>query len=120
MRVNLSSLEPLFRERLLHSAERLGLVEAEDGVILKAEKSDKAAVKREGNNLIVYYSAPYEFFYGVKTYLSKPDSNKIDIESCFDEFGVMLDCSRNAVRTVESVKRFAENSPVLTEANIEK
>ncbi len=109
MRVNLSSLDPLFRERLFHSASRLGLVEAEDGMIVKAEKSDRTAVIKEGESLVVYYSAPYEFFYGVKTYLSAPERERIDIKSSFTEFGVMLDCSRNAVRTVECVKRFIDD-----------
>lgn len=108
MRLNLSLLEPLFRERLLRSAAPLGITEAEDGIVLKAEKSDKVQIIKEGNTVTVYYAAPYEFFYGVKTYLSSPESEKIDISCSFGELGVMLDCSRNAVRSLEGVKRFLD------------
>ena len=109
MRLNLSSLDKLFRERLLRSAASLGITEAEDGMVLKSQKADKAEVVKEGNAVTVYYTAPYEFFFGVKTYLASPDSEKIEINSAFGELGVMLDCSRNAVRSVESVKRFLDN-----------
>jgi len=109
MRFNLSSLDKELKMRLLVSADRLGITEHKKGVKLIADKSDKAYVERTGDSLIVHYTKVYEFFCGVKTYLAFPEKTSIDIECAFGEFGVMLDCSRNAVRNVETVKSFLDN-----------
>ena len=109
MILNLSMLDSVKRERLLRSAAQLRFAEGSDGIEIRAEKAENSCVLREGSRLYIYYSKEYEFYYGVKCYLASPDKERIDIKSSLGEFGVMLDSSRNAVRTVETVKTFIDN-----------
>lgn len=109
VKLNLSKLDGIFKERLLRSSGQLGFIEDKAGRVVKAEKSNESYVECGNNSVTVYYTKAYEFFYGIKTYLSQMEKEKIDIKCAFGEFGVMLDCSRNAVRNVETVKVFLDN-----------
>jgi len=109
MKFNLSSLDVMLRERLLRSAGQLGISEANDGIKLLAQKSDISRIEVSSEAVTVYYNKVYEFFFGVKAFLASPDSKGFEIKCAFGELGVMLDCSRNAVRTVEAIKLFLDN-----------
>ena len=111
MRFNLSELDAEFKKRLLSSAKQLGIIECgcDKAIKLVAKESDKAYTELSDGILTVNYTQKYEFFYGVKSFLASPASERIDIECSFGEFGVMLDCSRNAVRTVATLKKFIDN-----------
>ena len=109
VKLNLSMLDGIFKERLLRCSGQLGFIDDKTGRVVKAEKADEAYVECGNNSVTVYYTKAYEFFYGIKTYLSQMEKERFDIKCSFDEFGVMLDCSRNAVRNVDSVKVFLDN-----------
>ena len=109
VKLNLSMLDGIFKERLLRCSGQLGFIDDKSGRVVKAVKSNEAYVECGNNSVTVYYTKAYEFFYGIKTYLSQMEKEKFDIKCAFDEFGVMLDCSRNAVRNVDSVKVFLDN-----------
>ena len=109
IKFNLSMLDKNLKMRLLASSSQLGITDCKKGLKLIATKADFARVERTEDALTVYYTKVYEFFYGVKTYLAFPDKVPFDINCAFGEFGVMLDCSRNAVRTVDTLKAFIDN-----------
>ena len=111
MRFNLSALDSEFKARLLGCAKQLGIAECgcEQAIKLVAVESDKAYTELVDGTLTVHYTKKYEFFYGVKSFLAAPESERIDIECSFGEFGVMLDCSRNAVRNIKTLKKFIDN-----------
>ena len=109
MKFNLSFLEKNFRMRLMLSLDQLGITESRKGPAIIAEKADKARVVWNNDIVTVYYTKKYEFFYGVKRIVESSERVDFDIDCAFGEFGVMLDCSRNAVRTVATVKKFIDN-----------
>lgn len=108
MKFNFSELDERLKERLLSSANILGLTECSCAMKLIGKKSDRAYFECSENALTIYYKKGYEFFYGLKKFLSSPDVKSADIKCSFSELGVMLDCSRNAVRTVKTVKTFID------------
>ena len=108
MKFNFSELDRNLKERLLSSDNILGLSDCPCAMKLIGKKSDRAYFECSENVLTIYYTKIYEFFYGLKKFLSSPDVKSADIKCSFSEFGVMLDCSRNAVRTVKTVKTFID------------
>ena len=110
MKLNLKNLDELLRSRLLKSAHGLSIKEDADGVVVNAEKSDKTVIIPAQNEVTIKYAKTYEFFYALKTFLSDPNKKEnTEIECKFDELGIMIDCSRNAVKTVEHVKEIVDN-----------
>ncbi len=109
MKFNLSLLDRDLKMRLLVSAQQLGISDSKRALKLLGKESDRARVEVTEEAVTVFYTKKYEFFYGVKRYLSSSDKKSFDIDCAFGEFGVMLDCSRNAVRTVKTVKTFLDN-----------
>ena len=108
MKFNLSFLEKNFRMRLMLSLDQLGITESRKGPAIIAEKADKARVVWNNDIVTVYYTKKYEFFYGVKRIVESSERVDFDIDCAFGEFGVMLDCSRNAVYTKETLFRFID------------
>ncbi len=109
MKLNLLTLEEPFRSRLRKAASTMRFLESKDGVSVYAKHAPSPAIERGNGSVTVYYNKVYEFFYGVKTFLSQPEvESRTEITCKFRDFGIMLDCSRNAVRTVETIKTFID------------
>lgn len=113
MKINVSGLSELFRARLMRSAQQLRITEDSKGIAFYAKKAEQAYFEKGDNSVTFYYTKAYEFFYGVKLFLSDPNVNKAEIKCKFNEFGIMLDCSRNAVPHVEGVKGILDNLALL-------
>ncbi len=105
--LNVTALEPKLKSRLERMSLQAGIGFSESGVRVKAEKSDAPRFEKDGDSIVVYYDKAYEFFYGL-FYALGSDDKKGEVKCAFNEFGVMLDCSRNAVPTVESLKKFVD------------
>ena len=84
----------------------LGFSEESTGIPLKAAPCDRLTVRYDGKEIKIGYSAKNEIFRALK--IIKQQSLKSDFqvaETRFtDELGIMLDCSRNAVRNTEHLK----------------
>ena len=90
---------------------RLGACLSEDGVEIRAKKSDRLEVCRENGVLTVKYSILPEFFRGLAICIHQlrvGDEKTVLEYRCFDTCGAMLDVSRNMVLTVETVKDFIQ------------
>ncbi len=110
MKFNLKNLDEFLYLRLIKSMRQLSITEDVDGIVLKAEKSEKTVIIPSQNEVTIKYAKTYEFFYALKTYLSDPDKkDSTEIVCKFNELGVMIDCSRNAVKSVEHVKEIVDN-----------
>lgn len=85
----------------------LGFSEESTGIPLKAAPCDRLTVRYDGKEIKIGYSAKNEIFRALK--IIKQQSLKSDFqvaETRFtDELGIMLDCSRNAVRNTEHLKK---------------
>ena len=108
MKFNVSKLPADFKEKLAKFALHSPFEIDENGVVLTAEKSDNAGYERGENSLKIRYNKVYEFFYSLKRSLEGNKTSE-NIKCRFDEFGVMLECSRNAVKKVDSVKDYLDH-----------
>ena len=74
------------------------------GVLLEIEKNDRFAVERTGNTAKIYYTKDCEIYAGVK-YLLINDGNFALKKQPALGLSAMVDCSRNAVKNPETVKK---------------
>ena len=83
---------------------------AENGIRLYAQKIEerKIIVKKEANKATIFYHSFANFFYGFTTFLShaKEENYYEEIACPLKDFGVLLDCSRNAVLRVDALKDY--------------
>ncbi|MDE7331702.1 MAG: beta-N-acetylhexosaminidase [Lachnospiraceae bacterium] len=65
-------------------------------------------VVKSGNQCKIFYKERVHFFRGVSWLLQNSSQNKWEIQEKvnFNSNGIMLDCSRNGVPTVETIKKF--------------
>lgn len=86
-------------------AALLGLDFSEKGLKTQLQKGDKLAVCVQENECTIIYRNKVEFFRALAL-LVRYEGKPVAIEeiSCFKRCGVMLDCSRNAVLTVDAIK----------------
>lgn len=83
---------------------------AKKGIQLYAQKIEerKIIVKKEANRVTIFYHSRANFFYGFTAFLShiKEENYYEEIACPLKDFGVLLDCSRNAVLRVDSLKDY--------------
>ncbi len=79
---------------------------AKGGVEVVCKKGDCLKVERKGNCASITYSAKAEFFRGLSYIVSREGDFSVCETNAFEKNGVMLDCSRNAVLSVDTVKYF--------------
>ena len=79
------------------------------GVPLRAERRAEPGflLERWENGIVISYERPCDFYYAFSLALAYADQARLRIERgrFTEELGLMLDCSRNAVTSVASVKR---------------
>lgn len=65
-------------------------------------------IKKEGKNGTILYGEPVHFFRGVSLFLQNIEKECWEKEEIpvFDSNGMMLDCSRNGVPTVETIQKY--------------
>lgn len=75
-----------------------------DGILLRGIKSDALAVKYDGNEILVHWAEPVQF-YRALSLLPKPLAPfSIEEKPCFKTVGMMFDTSRNAVLKIEALR----------------
>ena len=94
-----------------HLSEKLGIELSDSGIKIKAVKGEKLSLSFSHDIYTIEYSILPEFFRGLAISLSyikngefKPLCQKRQFESC----GAMIDVSRNAVYTVDTIKDILE------------
>lgn len=111
MKVNISRLPDALRECTSEVAEQLDFVLDGNGYELHAEEGETLSVKFDGKVISVVYPALNQYFRGLKLAKQHFDKKGFEVSESFvlDELGIMLDCSRNAVRSVEHLKEIIRN-----------
>ena len=111
MNINVALLNEELRTRTKEVAKTLRFDLAIDGYAIKAEQGDKFSVEFNGEEFKITYDTVNKFFRGLLIVASQGDKKPFEIEeNCrAKELGIMLDCSRNAVRSVEHVKQIIRN-----------
>lgn len=96
-----------FEDGISTIAEDLNIKIDCDGIPLKITKGDSIAVKTDGNAAEIVYDGEYpsSIFRALKLLAANKERRfEITEKRRFDRLGVMLDCSRNAVLNVRTVK----------------
>lgn len=90
-----------FAEMVSHE----GFTIAPDGIPVTACKGETYSVRRSADGLAVSYQTPVQFFRAL-SYLKEGDLTpcEIDRQPVFKRNGIMLDCSRNAVPTLDTIR----------------
>ncbi len=90
--------------RIILKELKIKISKGETEVICK--KGDGLKVTKNGNVAEIVYSEKSEFFRGLSYVISRKEDFTVNEKNSFSKNGVMLDCSRNAVLTLETVKYF--------------
>ncbi len=108
MEFNLSRLSAELRVCAEEVFKELGLVDSDDGAKVEAERGDALKVERRGDGYAITYDKLASFARAFTLIKASGGASDFAVEekSELSELGVMLDCSRNAVRTVEFVKGY--------------
>ena len=108
MKINISALSAELIESVKECAEMLGLETGTDGYALKTETAEGLTVRFDGNDFTVGYpeNARHLFFRGLRLIKQNGDKKPYELTESrdFTELGIMLDCSRNAVRNERHVR----------------
>lgn len=76
----------------------------ESGIVLFSVKSDKNFSVLDGDRLTIYYTTVARFIYSLFLYDARAYVGQT--ENSYDDLTALVDMSRNAVRTVNTVKKF--------------
>ena len=108
MKLNLRGLSAEIKASADEILKTLGICEGADGATVEAKRGDNLKVAFDGEKYEVIYDTIAAFNRALTIIKVNADKGEFTVEECKtpDELGVMLDCSRNAVRTVEFVKNF--------------
>ena len=108
MKLNLRGLSAEIKASADEILKTLGICEGADGATVEAKRGDNLKVAFDGEKYEVIYDTIAAFNRALTIIKANADNGEFTVEECKtpDELGVMLDCSRNAVRTVEFVKDF--------------
>ena len=104
---NLSHVDPSLKDLVYKACGKMGLkIDDSEGVKVSLVKGDKASIEIKPDEINIAYVHKNEAFYGLKIMAvnDKKKNFKKDISCAFKHFGVMMDCSRNAVPSVEFLK----------------
>ena len=108
MKINVSALNPELNECVKDCAEALGFELCADGRALKTETAEGLTVRFDGKDFTVGYpeNAKHLFFRGLRLIKQNGERKPYEINETrdFTELGIMLDCSRNAVRNERHVR----------------
>lgn len=115
----LYSEQPVSSQVLQELQEELKMTFSKEGAEIKWEQTEQreiAAAKTSSSSYVVYAADKAHFIHGVSV-LVKRMREKADTEFAipysFDSSGLFLDSSRNAVATVETIKKMLRKLAVL-------
>lgn len=79
----------------------------EPSLCVVVERAESASLQKTGRNVTVRLKEKHTFYYALSVLLTDQRENyECSLEAQTERLGAMLDCSRNAVLTVDSVKRY--------------
>ncbi len=106
MKINISALPDTLRAQTEIIAAELNWSLDANGYTITAEQGDGLSVVFNGKNVTITYSAINQFFRGLLLFKKSFNKKGFSLhEDClYSELGIMVDCSRNAVRSVAHVK----------------
>ena len=110
MKINISALDNELRAKVGEVAEQLGFTMDVNGYAIEAQKGDEFTVKFDGKKFTIVYDAVNRFFRGLLI-VAKSGARKdfsVKEECVAEELGIMLDCSRNAVRNLNHLKQIIQ------------
>lgn len=104
MRLNISKVEQKLKDGI-YLIEKYGfMTTCDDGIIVQAQKGNENIIEKKGDEVSIIYDTLPHFYMllgriaGVKDGIQK-------IEPKIEKFGIMWDCSRNAVPKPDMVKK---------------
>ena len=89
--------------------------EADDGILLVSEKCDKGImVSGNADKIVIRYSSVARFFYAFSFCIQNYGKNfTVERDSEPERLGIMRDCARNAILSVEGAENLILNSVIL-------
>lgn len=106
--------ETILEKGLAELCEQLGFIPAEDGFLIEAKTGVSDAIQADTCRCLITYTRRNRFFYALSVLAERWGEEFSErFESNFDRMGVMLDCSRNAVLNLSSVKRYLRQLALL-------
>ncbi|MBE6650357.1 MAG: beta-N-acetylhexosaminidase [Ruminococcaceae bacterium] len=108
---NAKKYEAIIKEVLTETTAVWG----EGGVYVTLDKCDEGIrIVSDGKDITLYYSTLNSLFRGIGVIIAKGETEyEITEKLSYKHFGCMVDCSRNAVLNMASVKRFLKISALL-------
>ncbi|MBO7254435.1 MAG: beta-N-acetylhexosaminidase, partial [Clostridia bacterium] len=84
----------------------LEIKNSKDGMEVLCRKGNCLSVTKKDGKALIVYSEKAEFFRGLSYLLSRDKDFSVEEKKVFTKNGAMLDCSRNAVLSLDTVKYF--------------
>lgn len=113
---NLSGVELSVKENVYAACSRMRIkIDDAEGVKVNIVKGDNAFLEIKPEEITISYVKKYQIFYALKMMAvnDRKKNFKKPIECAFEHFGVMMDCSRNAVPNVEFIKSYILNLAIM-------
>ncbi len=101
------------KNAILGLEKEFGFQIGEGGETLSLEKSDRFFVERKNGRSVIRFEKRLDVFVGLRYLLQTTGDFSLFPERKIENLSVMCDCSRNAVMSVESVKRFIRHLAVM-------
>ena len=83
-----------------------GIKISKEGMEVLCRKGNCLSVTKKDGKALIVYSEKAEFFRGLSYVLSRDEDFSVEEKKVFTKNGVMWDCSRNAVLSLDTVKYF--------------
>ncbi len=108
MKISIKNLQPNARLAVVDFAREFGITIADDGAAIVRSEANGPTAEYDGKTLTIGSSDGKGFFRALSLAASKPQNKPFSFrETCgLRDFGLMVDCSRNAVPKPETIKRF--------------
>ena len=104
MKINVIYLEQNLKQGVIE-LEQYGFLEiGAEGVSVTAKQGDCISIEKKANEIEITYDTEPHFYMALARAIAMEDGT-CTIEPMLERFGIMWDCSRNAVPRVETVKR---------------
>ena len=106
LKLNLSKLEPEFRDAARELLDQIGLTEAEDGLVVEAVQWENGLSVTAGSAVSIRWQRKYQFFRGLAHIKQVLRTGKaIEEKPEFEWLSYMTDVSRNGVMTLHAIKK---------------
>ena len=109
----LDSLETNLKTALEELSKDFAISLSEIGTPLYVEKSDKTLVERKDGAVRIFYEETNEIFVALRYVMQEKGDFSKELKRQIKDLSIMCDCSRNAVMSVDSVKRFIRQIAVM-------